>query len=69
MVIGVVAVVEHQYMLVPGLVLVLALASVRGRPIFILLQVVVEILILEVVLAFAIAVLFKIRIGKKYQYW
>ena len=64
MVIGVVAAIEHQYMLVPGLVLVSALASVRVRPIFVLLQVLVEILILGLVLAFAIAVLFKISIGK-----
>ena len=60
MVIGVVAVIEHQYMLVPGLVLVLALGSERERPIFILLQVFVEKLILAPLLVFAIEVLFRL---------
>ena len=62
--IGVVAIIEHQYMLVPGLVLVLALATVQERPLFILLQVLVEILILVFVLVFAVAARFNISIGK-----
>ena len=51
-------------MLVPGLVLVVVLASVRERPIFKIVQVLVDILILVLVLLLAIAVLFKISIGK-----